>query len=489
MYVGYIRQSREKDSDISPEMQRDAIKHWSSAPGKERKIKYLAPDRDWSGKSLDRPSMREALELLRAGKASGIVVSKLDRLTRSIRDLANLIEESRRDGWTIICLDLGGETVDFSTKTGKMVAYMTGMFSEWYLDGVTEEWAKVRQHKIELGHHWGAPPLGYRRGTVTNGKGIEQPGALVVDPEWAPIVAEVFAMRAKANGSRVSWKGLQTYLNKSGAPSFRERAAATREEREEQGSSWGLSTVSALVHNRAYLGEARAGGDLMKTGAHPALVTEDLFRRANRKGQSFGHAKTGGGGPMLGAGFLKCSCGCGGTLYRKRGNGGVLSYTSREPGCVGNSIGAVKAEAYVVSALIAELYRKEKTGGGIAARTGGNEEAERMTARIAELDAEELEADAGVESGDLSRVEGGKIRTAIARERDALVEALAEVGTVDEPGIALVPAAHAEKVLPGMAPADVGSILRAVFSECIVAPAGGVKNIPTSSRVRLVARA
>ncbi len=488
MFIGYIRQSREKDSDISPEMQRDAIKHWASAPGKDRKVKFLTPDRDWSGKSLDRPSIREALALLRAGKAAGIVVSKLDRLTRSIRDLANLIEESRRDGWTIICLDLGGETVDFSTKSGKMMGYMTGMFSEWYLDGVTEEWAKVRQHKIADGHHWGNPPLGYRRGTVINGKGIEQPGALVVDPEWAPVVQEVFAQRARANGSRVSWKGLQTYLNASGAPSFRERAAAAHEEREEQGSSWGHSTVGALISNRAYLGEARAGGDLMKEGAHPALVSEELFRRANRKGQSFGHAKAGGGGPMLGAGFLKCSCGCGGTLYRKRGNAGVLSYTAREPGCVGNSIGAVKAEAYVVAALIAELHRKEKTGGGIAAHTGGNPEVEQMTARIAELDAEEAETDAAVESGDLSRVEAGKIRTAIARERDLLVEALAEVGPVDEPAFALVPAAHVEKVLPGMAPADVGAILRAAFSECTVSPAGGVKNLPTSSRVKLVAR-
>jgi DNA invertase Pin-like site-specific DNA recombinase len=487
-FIGYIRQSREKDSDISPEMQRDAIKHWSSAPGKGRKIKFLAPDRDWSGKSLDRPSMREALALLRAGKADGIVVSKLDRLTRSIRDLANLIEESRKAGWTIICLDLGGETVDFSTKTGKMIAYMTGMFSEWYLDGVTEEWAKVRAHKIEAGHHWGAPPLGYRRGVIVNGKGIEQPGALVVDSEWAPVVQEVFARRARANGSRASWRDLQTYLNSAGAPTFREKAAAAREERAEEGSSWGLSTVMALVANRAYRGEARAG-ELVNEGAHPALVDEQTFRAANRKGQAFGHGKRDGTGPMLGHGFLKCSCGCGGTLYRKPGNSGHLSYASREIGCVGNSIGAVKIEGYVVEQLIAELHRKEADGsGGLAARTGGNPDAERMTARVAELDGEESETDAAEASGDISRIEAAKLRSSIERERDELVQKLAEIGPVDDAGIAMVPAAHMESVLPGMPPADVGAILRAAFASCVVSPANGAKNLPASARVTLTVR-
>jgi len=486
-FIGYIRQSREKDSDISPEMQKDAIKHWADAPGKARKIKYLPADRDWSGKSLDRPSMREALALLRAGKADGIVVSKLDRLTRSIRDLANLIEESRAGGWTIICIDLGGETVDFSTKTGKMIGYMTAMFAEWYLDGVTEEWTKVRKHKIDAGHHWGSPPLGYRRGVIVNAKGIEQPGALVVDDEWAPVVQEVFAMRARANGSRASWKDLQTYLNSAGAPTFREKSRAAREERAEEGSSWGLSTTMALVANRAYRGQARAG-DLMCEDAHPALVTEDVFRRANRKGQAFGHGKKDGSGPMLGAGFLKCGCGCGGTMYRKPGNGGFLSYASREIGCVGNAIGALKAERYVVAELIRELHRKDDFEHGLAFPTGGNPEAERMTARVAELDSEEAETDAAVESGDISRIEAAKLRSAIARERDDLVERLAEVGPIDEPGIMMVPAEVVEDALPTMDVASVGALIRAAFVSCTVSPANGVKNLPAADRVTLTVR-
>ena len=94
-FLGYVRQSREKDSDISPETQRAEVEHWASAPGKDRQVEFLPPDRDWSGKSFERPAMQEALRRLRAGEADGIVVSKLDRLTRSVADLAALIKEMR----------------------------------------------------------------------------------------------------------------------------------------------------------------------------------------------------------------------------------------------------------------------------------------------------------------------------------------------------------------------------------------------------------
>ena len=51
--------------------------------------------------------MREALRRLRAGEADGIVVAKLDRLTRSVGDLNALIEEAKAGKWNIVALDLG----------------------------------------------------------------------------------------------------------------------------------------------------------------------------------------------------------------------------------------------------------------------------------------------------------------------------------------------------------------------------------------------
>ena len=60
-----------------------------------------------------------ALDSLDRGEADLLVVSKLDRLSRSIADFAALHERARRHGWHIQCLDLG---VDVSTPAGEFVA-------------------------------------------------------------------------------------------------------------------------------------------------------------------------------------------------------------------------------------------------------------------------------------------------------------------------------------------------------------------------------
>jgi Resolvase, N terminal domain len=53
------------------------------------------------------------------GRAGGLIVAKLDRLSRSLLDFAALMERSRREGWALIALDLG---VDTSTPQGELMA-------------------------------------------------------------------------------------------------------------------------------------------------------------------------------------------------------------------------------------------------------------------------------------------------------------------------------------------------------------------------------
>ncbi len=64
-----------------------------------------------SGKIIG-PSLREVLQLLASGQGDGLVVSKLDRLSRSIINAANILEAAVAQGWVLVILDLG---VDLST--------------------------------------------------------------------------------------------------------------------------------------------------------------------------------------------------------------------------------------------------------------------------------------------------------------------------------------------------------------------------------------
>jgi len=63
------------------------------------KLVEVREDAGFSGKSLRRPGIRAALEAVESGRADALVVSRLDRLTRSLRDFTALLERARREGW------------------------------------------------------------------------------------------------------------------------------------------------------------------------------------------------------------------------------------------------------------------------------------------------------------------------------------------------------------------------------------------------------
>jgi DNA invertase Pin-like site-specific DNA recombinase len=75
-------------------------------------------DAGFSGKNLKRPGIQAALAQLARGEAGALVVSKLDRLSRSIVDTAGLMERARREGWALIALDVD---VDTSTPSGELL--------------------------------------------------------------------------------------------------------------------------------------------------------------------------------------------------------------------------------------------------------------------------------------------------------------------------------------------------------------------------------
>jgi len=152
--IGYTRVSTSEqfDSGAGLEAQRAAIESECARRGWELVAIY---EDTASGKSLDRPGVRDALAALegasvrRASRASGeataveagkagsstaerraegLVVAKLDRLSRSLMDFAGLMERSRKQGWSLIALDLG---VDTTTPSGEMIANVLATFAQF----------------------------------------------------------------------------------------------------------------------------------------------------------------------------------------------------------------------------------------------------------------------------------------------------------------------------------------------------------------------
>ena len=127
--IGYVRVSTDEqaDSGAGLAVQRAAIEAEATRRGWQ--LVAIHEDAGASGKSLNgRPGLAAALAAVEAGEAAGLVVAKLDRLSRSLLDFAGLMARSQRKGWALVALDLG---VDTSTPSGEMMASVLAIFAQF----------------------------------------------------------------------------------------------------------------------------------------------------------------------------------------------------------------------------------------------------------------------------------------------------------------------------------------------------------------------
>jgi DNA invertase Pin-like site-specific DNA recombinase len=136
--VGYVRVSTEDQSreGVSLGAQRERLAAYATAHGHE--LIGIEEDAGISGKvSPDqREGLARALELVRTGKADGLVVLKLDRLSRSTRDILDLVDETgSRAGWRLVSVS---ENLDTATAAGRLVITVLAALSQMEREQVIE---------------------------------------------------------------------------------------------------------------------------------------------------------------------------------------------------------------------------------------------------------------------------------------------------------------------------------------------------------------
>jgi DNA invertase Pin-like site-specific DNA recombinase len=134
--LGYVRVSTEDQAAYGYGLaaQRKRIEE-ACVRQKDWRLGKLCRDEGLSGKSLDRPALTEALERIAAGKADGLIVAKLDRLTRSVIDFAILLEWFEAAGATLVALDFD---LDTSTPGGRLIAHIMSAVAEWERDTIAQ---------------------------------------------------------------------------------------------------------------------------------------------------------------------------------------------------------------------------------------------------------------------------------------------------------------------------------------------------------------
>jgi DNA invertase Pin-like site-specific DNA recombinase len=126
--LGYVRVSTEEQgqSGAGIEAQKSAILKEAQSRGWEQLT--IIEDVGVSGRDLNRPGIRAALETLERGEASALVVAKLDRLSRSMLDFAGIMELAQKQGWALVALDV---SVDTTTPAGEAMANVMATFAQF----------------------------------------------------------------------------------------------------------------------------------------------------------------------------------------------------------------------------------------------------------------------------------------------------------------------------------------------------------------------
>src|ERR1041384_3264860 len=113
--IGYVRVSTDKQADrgVSLEAQQEKIR--AMAFVHEVELLDVLVDAGESAKDLARPGMARVLELVRSRAVGMVIVAKLDRFTRSVRDLAVLLEQFQRKGVSLVSV---AEPLDTGRASG-----------------------------------------------------------------------------------------------------------------------------------------------------------------------------------------------------------------------------------------------------------------------------------------------------------------------------------------------------------------------------------
>ncbi len=151
--VAYIRVSTD-DQTLGAEAQEAKIRAYCVALGLE--ITHWVRDIGESGADMDRPGMQQLISMMRAGVASGVVVAKLDRLTRSVRDLTQWVDNK----WGFVSVS---EQLDTNSPAGRMMVTLLGMFAQFERETIVDRTKSALDVKRKRGEKLGGRiPFGYR---------------------------------------------------------------------------------------------------------------------------------------------------------------------------------------------------------------------------------------------------------------------------------------------------------------------------------------
>jgi DNA invertase Pin-like site-specific DNA recombinase len=218
--VAYLRVSTDKQADTGVSLEAQQAKVEAYATLYDLDLVETIVDAGESAKSLNRPGLSRALDMLRTGKADALLVVKLDRLTRSVVDLGELVQRYFSAGKALLSVS---ENIDTRSAAGRLVLNVLASVSQWEREAIGERTREAMRYKAEQGEYTG--------GKVRYGYRVADDGVRLVahDGEQA-----VLRECARLHAAGLSLRGIAAELERAG---FRNR----------RGRRFGPSSVKGLA--------------------------------------------------------------------------------------------------------------------------------------------------------------------------------------------------------------------------------------------------
>jgi len=196
--IGYARVSTDRQADhgVSLEAQEAKIRAMATVQGAE--IIELIVDGGESAKDLKRPGMDRLLTLVDERKVDTVIIAKLDRLTRSVKDLAELLERFQRRGVSLVSV---AESLDTGSAAGRLVINIMTAVSQWEREAIGERTRDAMQYKRSNGRCVGNLAYGYR--LSADGEHVEP------EPSEQKALAQIRSLRQDGR----SLRAIATALN------------------------------------------------------------------------------------------------------------------------------------------------------------------------------------------------------------------------------------------------------------------------------------
>ena len=253
-FFGYVRVSTAKQGEhgVSLQEQKDAIvRH---AQRNALAVAEWFEERETAAKR-GRPVFNQMLRLLREGKADGVIIHKIDRSARNLKDWADLGELIDAG----IEVHFANESLDLHTRGGRLSADIQAVVAADYIRNLREEARKGIYGRLKQGVYPLPAPLGYL--DMGAGKPKEP------DPAKALLVRKIFELYATG---RYNLDGLVEEMHRLGL-------------RNRNGKRVTRNGMSVILNNPFYIGliRLRRTGETFP-GAHEPLIPKALFDRVQR---------------------------------------------------------------------------------------------------------------------------------------------------------------------------------------------------------------